>query len=89
MWATHLSFVMCAKRLSQEVYPKSPTWETLFQELGINRWNRKERLSCGGSLLLISCGVNFFFHLSTILVGNMVGKEKGPQDTAFVDKDAE
>lgn len=64
-------------------------WETLFQELGINRWNRKERLSCGASLLLISCGVHFFFRLSTVLVGNVVGKEKGPRDTAFVDEDAE
>ena len=64
-------------------------WETLFQELGVNQWKRKERPSCGASLLLISRGVHFSFHLSTILVGNMVGKEKGPQDTAFVDEDAE
>lgn len=64
-------------------------WETLFQELGINLWNRKERLSCGASLLLISRGVAFSSHLSAILVGNMVGKEKGPQDIVFVDEDAE
>lgn len=64
-------------------------WETLFQELGVNLWNRKERLSCGASLLLISCAVPFSFHLSTVLVGNMVGKEKGPQGIVFVDEDAE
>ena len=50
---------------------------------------RIECLSCGASLLSISCGGPFSFHLSTILVRNMVGKEKGPQDIVFVDEDAE
>lgn len=63
-------------------------WETLFQELGINLWNRKEQPVLWSQPVDFMCST-FFLPSLNCLGGKHGGKEKGLQGIVFVDEDAE